>query len=153
MTAATVLEPNGPMSAGERVTISRAVEWRDTDAAGRWHYATAFRLFEAAEVELLRQLGCSVHDFASLPRVHVEVDLRDTLVFDDVAECAVEVIRVGRTSITYRMVISAGSRHVAEGSVTAVLLNDDGVPTPLPNEIAERLQRYRDVCSQDVGDD
>jgi hypothetical protein len=39
------------------VTISRRVQWMDTDAAGIWHYSTVLRWAEKAETELHRLLG------------------------------------------------------------------------------------------------
>jgi acyl-CoA thioester hydrolase len=56
------------------ITVHRRVEWMDTDAAGIWHYTTAFRYLEHAEMELHRHLGIVEQTFGRMPRVRLEVD-------------------------------------------------------------------------------
>ena len=50
-----------------RVLLQRRIEWMDTDAAGIYHWTTAFRLAEAAEAVLHTALGIAGFDGAGDP--------------------------------------------------------------------------------------
>lgn len=123
------------------VTISRRIEWIDTDAAGIWHYSTAIRFVEAAETELHRQLGIIDLTFGVTPRAHVEFDFHRTVRFDDVLDITLAVSAVGRTSLTYDVTMTCGDDPVASGKVITVLIDCDGRPTPLTQELREALTR------------
>lgn len=111
-------------------SVRRLVEWADTDASGHYHYATALRLFEAAESDLLDRLGL-LHDvYGRLPRAHVAFDYRRVLWFRDDVEASVSVAEVGRTSITYGFEIARGEEICVRGRVVAVLVDEDGKPAP-----------------------
>lgn len=113
-----------------RATVRRLVEWADTDASGHYHYATALRLFEAAESDLLDRLGL-LHDFyGRLPRAHVSFDYRRVLWFRDSVEAAVSVAEIGRTSVTYSFEIARGDEVCVRGRVVAVLVDEHGRPAP-----------------------
>ena len=58
-----------------RVVLKRRIEWMDTDAAGIYHWTTAFRLAEAAEAALHTALGIADFTFGATPRVAVSGEL------------------------------------------------------------------------------
>ena len=64
------------------ITITRRVDWMDTDAAGIYHYTTAFRLAEAAEAALHTDRGIDHITFGATPRVSVAFDFQRPVVFD-----------------------------------------------------------------------
>lgn len=110
---------------GARTTITRRIAWVDTDAAGVWHWLTAFRLAEQAEAELHRELGITDRTFGWTPRVRVEADFAAALRFDDEVTCELVVERVGRASITYGFAINrrADGEVAATGRVVSVLVD------------------------------
>jgi YbgC/YbaW family acyl-CoA thioester hydrolase len=121
------------------ITIERRIEWMDTDAAGIWHYSTAIRFAEAAEIELHRQLGIIDHTFGHTPRAHIEFDFNRSARFDDLIEITLEVSRVGTTSVTYTVTMTCQGDPVASGQVVTVLTDEDGRPTPLPAQVRRPL--------------
>jgi YbgC/YbaW family acyl-CoA thioester hydrolase len=127
-------EPANPAS----IVVSRRIGWMDTDAAGIYHWTTVFRLVEEAEAALHTALGLAERTFGAMPRVHVAVDYSRPLRFNDAVDVLIEVIRLGRASVTYRFRVSAGDGVAAEGRVKACFV-DGGRPTPWPEEIRELL--------------
>lgn len=84
--------PAGGLSA----TVTRRVEWIDTDASGHHHNALVWRLAESAERALLAQAGVLEEYFWAAPRVHQEADFTATLHFDQEVTCTLTVEKLGR---------------------------------------------------------
>ncbi|MEU1180142.1 hotdog domain-containing protein [Streptomyces sp. NPDC005820] len=76
------------------------IEWIDTDAAGIYHNSTVVRLVEAAEASLMHGLGLHGY-FPVAPRVHYEVDFEAPLFFGQDVSTAVELTRIGTSSMTF----------------------------------------------------
>ncbi len=76
------------------------VEWIDTDAAGIYHNTTVVRFAEAAEAELMRTHGVPGY-FPVAPRVRYEVEFEASIRFGEEVETRVELIRLGRSSMTF----------------------------------------------------
>ncbi len=128
-------------SAGKpSATVRRRIEFVDTDASGRYHYATAMRLFEAAEAELLDQLGLLDEIYQSMPRAHVEFDYRSVLRFRDEVESTVWVERVGRSSVTLGFELTSEGETCVQGHLVAVYVNDHGEATPWSDQVRELLE-------------
>ena len=116
------------------LTIQRRIEWSDTDASGRWHNTTAFRMIEWAETALLERLGILDDVYAYLPRVHVEADFDRALDFRDLVDATIAVTSVGDSSLTYSFTIDrAGDRCVTMTVVTA-LIDAEGRKRSWPDE-------------------
>jgi acyl-CoA thioester hydrolase len=115
------------------------VAWVDTDAAGRIHFTAVFRYAEAAEGGYLRALGL-LDEWGSYPRRHVEAEYRETPVFDDELEVAIRPSRVGRTSVTWTWQIRRGGEPCVLGSHTAVHVDAQSRPEPLPAALREALE-------------
>lgn len=153
------LEGAGPAS----IAIRRLVEWRDTDASGRFHHSVVSQWVEAGEAEMLSRLDL-LDLFPSIPRVHYEVDFLTPLYFRDEAEIIVTVAAVGSTSIHYSFDVRrtklaedvdyGGDEDdsdddllpvrkpvlVARGAMVSVLIDDDGgTPRRWPNTARTRL--------------
>ncbi len=126
------------------------VAWVDTDASGRIHFTAAFRWAEAAEHDLLRSLGHPVH--GGFPRVDVQATYTAALRFDDEFEVALEVTRVGRTSIGYGWQVRTGGAVAIEGRHLAVYVGDGERPVPLPPRLHEQLtSRLTEGSAGDAG--
>ncbi|WP_369191969.1 acyl-CoA thioesterase [Streptomyces sp. R08] len=76
------------------------MEWIDTDAAGIYHNTTVVRFAEAAEAELMRAYGIPGY-FPVAPRVRYEVEFEASVRFGEEVETRVELIRLGRSSMTF----------------------------------------------------
>lgn len=125
---------------GASATLSRRLDWADTDAAGYWHHSTFWKFVEAGEAELARRLELSDLMFGATPRKSVSAEFHRPIYFDDDVTIEFTVERVGTTSATYRVVVSTGGEVAAEGTVVAVLVDDDGRPRPWPDEVAAKLR-------------
>ena len=78
--------------------------------------------------------------FGATPRKSVSAEFHRPIYFDDDVTIEFTVERVGTTSATYRVVVSTGGEVAAEGTVVAVLVDDDGRPRPWPDEVAAKLR-------------
>jgi acyl-CoA thioester hydrolase len=121
------------------VTVKRRIEFVDTDASGRYHYATAMRLFEVAEAELLDQLGLLEEIYTSMPRARVEFDYRRVLRFRDEVESTVFVEALGNTSITFGFRLTSGGELCVDGRLVAVFVDEEGKPRPWSDDLRARL--------------
>jgi acyl-CoA thioester hydrolase len=115
-------------------TVSRRIEFSDVDSSGRYHYGTVIRLLEAAEVELLAGLGLLDSIYTSMPRAHLEIDYSATLYFMDQVEVTIEVVDLGRTSVTFGFLVSRGEDVCARGRLVTVYVDDHGTPAPWPDQ-------------------
>jgi YbgC/YbaW family acyl-CoA thioester hydrolase len=117
------------------ITLKRRIQWIDTDAAGRWHFTTAFRLAEEAEAELHRSLGVADLTFGRTPRRKVECEFLVPLKFDDEIDVTLSVEKVGRTSVTYALSLERDGEVAARGSLVMVYIDpgtEQAVELPEP---------------------
>ncbi|MDV9171901.1 acyl-CoA thioesterase [Streptomyces sp. W16] len=105
------------------------VEWIDTDAAGIYHNTTVVRFAEAAEAELMRAYDIPGY-FPVAPRVRYEVEFEASIRFGEEVETRVELIRLGRSSMTFGFEVWRGAsdgrarRRAAKGSYVTVHVPD-----------------------------
>ena len=114
------------------------VAWVDTDAGGRIHFTAAFRWAEAAETGLCRLLGL-VDDWGDYPRRAVEAEFLQVLRFEDELEVELRPERVGTTSVTYAWEIRRRREVCVRGRHTAVHVDGEGRPAPLPEAMRRAL--------------
>jgi len=117
-----VTEPATPAS----IAVTARIQWADTDAAGHYHFTTAFRLFEMAEGELLAALDLLSATSGRLPRVHAAADFRRALHFRDLVTVHATVDRIGDASLTLRFEIRHDAEVCVEGHFVTVLLDRPG---------------------------
>lgn len=127
---------------GARVTIERRLGWAETDAAGHNHFSSAVRWLEEAEHALWRSLGL-IDYVPCVPRVHLELDYRQRVWFDQAVLVTVGVIKVGGSSCTFAysasVVTEEGPQLASEGRyVVAYAPDSHGGSQPWPAE-ARRL--------------
>ena len=125
------------------IELRRRIRWADTDAAGRLHFLRIFEYFEEGEGELLRSVGVRLfggeYDF---PRKHVEASYHRVLEFDAPFILRVTVGKLGNTSIRYDYQIfddESATQLAVEGAMTVVVINKEGKPIRIPDEIREAL--------------
>jgi YbgC/YbaW family acyl-CoA thioester hydrolase len=131
-------------------TITRRVEFGDTDMAGIMHFTNFFRFMEVAETSFLHALGCSVswrQDGVKwgFPRVAAACDYQKPARFEDVLTVAVTVEKVGLKAVTYRHDFSnQNGEAVAVGRITTVFCRSDAPgqleSAEIPAEIRAKLE-------------
>jgi len=130
-------------------TITRRVEFGDTDMAGIMHFSNYFRFMEVAETQFLNARGMSVAWGANgerygFPRVSVSCDYTRPVRFEDVLTIAVSVDKVGTKSVSYRFDFTHDGVPVATGHMTAVYCK--AVPPhgleahPIPPDLRAKLE-------------
>ena len=113
-------------------TITRRVEFGDTDMAGIMHFSNFFRFMEVAESDFLRSLGLSVSWLADgvkwgFPRRAAACDYQKPAKFQDVLTVAVSVEKLGTKSVSYRFdFANQRGEPVAIGRITAVFCRSTG---------------------------
>ena len=120
-------------------TVNRRIEFSDVDASGRYYYGTVIRLLEAAEVELLSELGLLEEIYTSMPRVRLEVDYLSTLYFMDEVEVTIEVEALGNTSLTFGLTITRAGETCVRGKLVTVFVDEAGTPAPWPERARARF--------------
>jgi 4-hydroxybenzoyl-CoA thioesterase/acyl-CoA thioester hydrolase len=129
----------------------RRIEFSDTDAGGIAHFARFFVFMEIAEHEMLRLLGTDPGAtpqadgrLIGWPRVAAACDFLAPAHFGDEVEVHVQMLRVGRTSLTFGFALSRDGVPVARGRTTtvcAVLNAPAGIqPIPIPEQLRARLE-------------
>jgi acyl-CoA thioesterase FadM len=122
-----------------QITVTRPLEWMDTDAAGIWHYSTTIRFVEHAELEMHRQLKVVEVTFGKTPRARMEMDFRSSVRFGDDVTTTLTVAEVGRTSIAYGFRLETSRGVAAEGRVVTVLVGPDARPIEVPDDVRAAL--------------
>jgi len=129
----------------------RRIEFSDTDAGGVVHFARFFVFMEIAEHELLRALGANAGAerqadgrLVGWPRVASSCEFLSPARFGDELDVHVQVVRVGRTSLSFGFALSRDGVPVALGRTTtvcAVLDAPEGIlPIPIPEALRARLE-------------
>ena len=130
----------------------RRVAWGDTDASGAWTFLAVLRYVEEAEVELLREAAVLTELYGSLPRIYVEARFNRPAHFDDVVEVRLSLDRVGDSSLHYRFEVFVEDQTAAEGRLGAVLIDESGRSTGLPDEVRASLAAWSEVTLPDSRD-
>ena len=133
-------------------TVTRQVEFSDTDMAGIVHFTAFLRYMEAAEHAFFRSLGLSIHTVVpeplGWPRVHVDCDFRYPLRFEDTVEIRLLVREKREKSLVYsflfRKLNEDSPREVARGSLVVACVKRDAdgrmKGVPIPPSIADKIQ-------------
>ncbi|MBK6017878.1 thioesterase family protein [Streptomyces sp. MBT53] len=131
------------------------VEWIDTDAAGIYHNTTVVRFAEAAEAELMRAYDIPGY-FPVAPRVRYEVEFEASIRFGEEVETRVELIRLGRSSMTFGFEVWRGAsgdgprRRAARGSYVTVHVPDKEAGGSAPWPAAWRAALSRTGTAADL---
>jgi YbgC/YbaW family acyl-CoA thioester hydrolase len=128
-------------------TITRRVEFQDTDMAGIMHFTAFFRFMEVAEHAFLRARGLSIfiedeQGTISWPRVSAQCDYRAPARFSEELSIEVRVAHLGPRSVTYDFVFTRDGQHLAQGAMTSVCcrIPPDGPPKSIPMPAAVRAK-------------
>jgi YbgC/YbaW family acyl-CoA thioester hydrolase len=129
-------------------SLTRTVEFAETDMAGIMHFANFFRWMESCETAFYRSLGLPLISFVpgqvvGWPRVNVSCTYRAPLRFNDTVEVKLFVKKLGARSVTYVFQFRKGAELAAEGEVTAVCVMGDArggmVAQAIPADVRAKL--------------
>jgi len=132
------------------IKIRRRVEWAETDASGHYHFSSVFRWFEEAEHALWNSLKVNMSIVTAIPRVHVEVDYKERLWFDQEIDLLLKVERMGTASCQFSFTVLTLTGKVAvSGSYTVVYAPDPtSTSQPWPMEILEAVNSGQALLGQ-----
>jgi acyl-CoA thioester hydrolase len=125
------------------------VYWEDTDAGGVVFYANYLKFFERARTEWLRVWGPSQEALrASGAGMFVvsetQVRYLQPAVLDDEVRITVELLDVGRASMSVRQQAWRATTLLCEGSIRIGWVQKTGLgtlkPARMPTEITQRLE-------------
>lgn len=134
-------------------SITRTVEFHETDMAGMVHFANFFKYFEAAESEYLRALGWSIFDADTnlrWPRVSVSCDFKRPLRFGEKVRVDLTVTSADSRSLELEFVLYRETNNESSVAATGRSVNVcayyDAVSRrvrarPIPEELLAALQR------------
>lgn len=128
------------------VVYDRKIRFSDSDAQGIVHNAAYLVYWDDAFTDYMETIGCSwkrmidAGDDVVLART--EIDYRSSAAIGDTARTAVNVTRIGNSSITfrYKTVDVATGRTLVEGSQIQVIVDHRTFqPKPVPDYIRELI--------------
>ncbi len=131
----------------EPFSITRRVQFADTDMAGVLHFSNYFRYMEEVEHAFWRSLGRSVvtpeglHTM-SWPRVAVSCEYFAPARFEDEVTLTFRLTHVGTRSIGFEVDFFREGKLIASGKVTAVCcgMKDGSFSTmSIPDDLRSRL--------------
>lgn len=129
-------------------SITRRVQFSETDMAGIMHFANFFRMMEEVEHAFFRSVGLSVsmqHDniHVGWPRVAAACEFLGPVRFEDEVELKMRVTRMGDKSFSYEVEFLVKGQRVALGKTTSVCceVGAGGAmkAIPIPKPIREKL--------------
>ena len=129
-------------------TLTRRVEFAETDMAGIVHFSNFFRMMEATEHAFFRSLGFTIHGHeegvtTGWPRVSATCDYARPLRFEEEVEIRLLVAEVRSRSIRYEFTFrkAADGVEVARGAIVAVCASVEKATGKLvPMIIPERIR-------------
>ena len=106
-------------------SITRRVQFSETDLAGIVHFSNFFKMMEEVEHAFFRSVGLSVsmqHDdiHVGWPRVSASCEFFGPVKFEEEIELKMRLTRVGEKSLSYEVEFLAGGKRVALGKTTSV---------------------------------
>lgn len=137
---------------GAPFSITRRIQFRDTDAAGIAHFTSYFGYMEEAEHEMLRSIGIQVMTddpggTISWPRVSAHCDFRAPIRFDEEFVVEVFVAELSQKSVKYGFRFVCGETLIAEGhTIAACCRVAEGVrpkAIEIPDAMVTQLSRMK----------
>ncbi|HXE55309.1 MAG TPA: thioesterase family protein [Tepidisphaeraceae bacterium] len=106
-------------------SLTRRVQFSETDMAGIMHFSNFFKMMEEVEHAFFRSVGLSVsmqHDDIHIgwPRVSAACEFFGPVKFEDEVELKMRVTRVGEKSFSYEVDFLVGGMRMALGKTTSV---------------------------------
>ena len=124
------------------LSMTRRVQFAETDMAGVAHFSNYFRMMEELEHAFWRSLGMSVHRGAEgvaegWPRVAASCEYFAPVRFEDELDMRMRITAVGEKSMSYETEFQHRGRRVALGRMTIVycaLVGGSFQAVPIPQD-------------------
>jgi YbgC/YbaW family acyl-CoA thioester hydrolase len=129
-------------------TVTRRVQFAETDMAGVLHFSNYYRYMEEVEHAFWRSMGRSVitphreGEHVSWPRVATSCEYFAPARFEDELRLVLSVTDVGDRSVTYQVEFIADERIIARGKTTMVcciMSHGSFRPISIPEQVREKL--------------
>ncbi len=107
-------------------SMTRVIEFCETDMAGIAHFSNFYRWMEQAEHAFFRSVGLTIANeqedgtTIGFPRVSAKCRFLSPAKFEDQLTVELRVHRLGVKSLTYEAFFSIGERPVARGTLKTV---------------------------------
>ena len=132
------------------------VRYNEVDAQALVYFAQHLTYYDNAITEFLRSLSFDLFGYArrsgqDFNVVHAEVDFARPVRLDDVLDVAVEVARLGTSSVTFTTTLhpADGDDVLSRGSVVWVHADQATMrSTPIPDDLRGRLARHPSVPAE-----
>lgn len=136
-------------------SLTRTVEFAETDMAGIMHFSNYFRWMEACETTFYRSLGLPLISFVpgqvvGWPRVAAKCEFRAPMRFGDTVEVRLYVKEIRTRAIVYvfqfRKVVKGKLEPdvLAQGELVAVCVTNDGkggmAAAPIPDAFRAKIR-------------
>lgn len=122
------------------------VYYEDTDLAGIVYYANYLKFIERARSTLVRDAGIDQLDMQKQGIVfavrHVDATYQAPAKLMDMLTIATELQQMTRTKIVFSQDVKREDQVLFSSTITIVCITDNGRPTRIPANIAEKLQKF-----------
>lgn len=127
----------------ESHAIEIRVRYAETDAMGYLHHAQYFVYFEMGRTELLRASGLCYADMERMGMFYVVAKLecryRRPARYDDLLTLTTHTERMTPVRVDHRYALCRGADLLTEAASTLVLVNREGQPIGLPDNMFHQL--------------
>ncbi len=121
------------------------VRYAETDQMGVAHHASYVPWLEEARIDGMRQLGLSYKALEErgigMPVVDIHVQYKRKLGFDDVVDLETTIEISGQSRVLFHTTLKKESQICAMATVTVATVNNQGVPTRIPEDVADFLAK------------
>jgi len=125
--------------------MEKRIFYHDTDAGGIVYYGQYLCYLEEARTEFLEDRGLSVKLFRERGFFYVvrqcNVTYRSPARYDETIVCDAKLKKIGASQLIFDQSIrdKKDRRLIVEAEVALVCLNADFKPTPIPDDLREKL--------------
>ena len=137
-------------------SMTRTIEFVETDMAGIVHFTNFYRWMEQAEHGFLRSVGLTVSNHLDdgstigFPRVSASCRFISPAKFEEQLLVTLQIQRIGVKSVTYEIIFAVGERLVAKGTLkTACCQFVPGQPFESIAIPESYLTKIQDYCQAD----
>ena len=127
--------------------MEKRVYYHDTDAGGIVYYGQYLCYLEEERTEFLEKRGLSVETFQKRGFVYVvrqcNVSYRSPARYGDTILCDAKLKKIGASQLIFDQAVrdKKDGRLILEAEVSLVCLNKEFRPTPIPDDLKEKLAR------------
>jgi len=125
--------------------MEKRIFYHDTDAGGIVYYGNYLKYLEEARTEFLEKKGMSVEMFRDRGLLYAvrkcNVTYRSPARYGDTLLCDAKLIKVTAAQLIFEQTIhhKKTGQLMIESEVTLACLNKDFKPTPIPEDLKEKL--------------